>query len=232
MLFGGSEREAEAVVERACERLSAPLTHTDKSRLRVEKTSLEGTDIYFEGMGEYRLSLIGAYQPENAANVLTAVELLRNAGLAIPEAAVRQGLESAVWHGRFEVISRDPLIVFDGSHNPAGVELAAKSMKLLLEKRAVLLMGVMADKDYAKYPDMLRECADRVFTVKPANPRALPAAELAETFIRGGVPAEACSSLEDGVRAAKEYAVSNGLPLVALGTLYMYNDFVNALKEA
>jgi dihydrofolate synthase/folylpolyglutamate synthase len=232
VLFGGSEPDAEAVIKRVAESLGAPLYRTDKSRLRVEKTSLEGTDISFGGMGKYHLSLIGAYQPENAANVLTAIEILRGEGLEISDFAVMGGLADTEWHGRFEVISRDPVVIFDGSHNPAGVALAAESMKLLLNKKAVLLMGVMADKDYAKYPDMLRERADRVFTVKPANPRALSAAELAETFIRGGVPAEACASLEDGVKRAKDYAAANGLPLVALGTLYMYNDFVNALREA
>ncbi|MBO4562431.1 MAG: folate family ECF transporter S component [Clostridia bacterium] len=230
VLFGGSEPEAEAVVARRAEELSAPLTHTDKSRLHVSGMSLDGTDISFDGMGDYHLSLIGAYQPENAANVLTAVEMLRGMGLEIPDEAVKTGLASAVWHGRFEIVGRDPIVIFDGSHNPAGVELAAKSIRSCFDCKAVLLMGVMADKDYESYPDMLRPLAEKVYTVKPANPRALGAEELAEVFSQSGIPAEACASIEEGVRAARQFASERGLPMIGLGTLYMYQDFVNALN--
>lgn len=230
VLFGGSSPEAETVIRIRAEELSAPLTLTDRRRLHVNGASLDGTYIAFDGMGEYRLSLIGAYQPENAANVLTAIEILRKNGFDIPEEAVKEGLASAVWHARFEIMRRDPAVIFDGAHNPDGVALAADTVRTLFKgKKAVLLMGVMADKDYKRYPALLLTLADKVFTVKPDNPRALDAGALAACFDSAGIDAEACPDMAAAVRSARSYAEEKGLPLVAMGTLYMYNEFKEAL---
>ena len=233
VLWGGDSKEAEAVIERKAKELGSPLYRTDRSRLTVLSETLDGTEIEFTGFGRLHLSLLGSYQPENAANVLTAVELLRAEGMDIPGEAVRTGLAKAEWHGRNELISRDPIVIFDGAHNPDGVALAARSMeKLLNGQKAVLLMGVMADKDYNKYPDLLKERAERVFCIRPENPRALDPAVLASCFAAGGIDAESCEDFREGVKAAYAYAKRERLPLVALGTLYMYSEFTDALGEA
>ena len=232
VLFGGSSIEALNVIEEKAAEMGSPLTLTDFTRLKVLRSDLEGTDMSFEGFGELRLSLLGEYQPANAANVLTAVELLRSEGLEIGDEAVRRGLSTVSWPARFELISREPVIIFDGSHNPDGVGHAANSIAHLFgENNAVLLMGVMADKEYAKYPALLKRCARRVFTVKPDNPRSLGANELAELFVSHGIPAEPFADLGEGVAAARAYARENGLPLVAMGTLYMYKEFMEALEN-
>jgi dihydrofolate synthase/folylpolyglutamate synthase len=75
------------------------------------------------------LSLLGAYQPYNAAVVLTAVEVLGRYGVSISPKAVADGLSHAQWHGRFEVLRRNPYIIYDGAHNPDGVALAAESIR-------------------------------------------------------------------------------------------------------
>ncbi|MBR0136613.1 MAG: folate family ECF transporter S component, partial [Clostridia bacterium] len=153
VLWGGGEGEAFEVVKKRAAECSSKLVCTDIGRLKVISETIDGTEIEFSGFGRLRLGLLGAYQPENAANVLTAVELLREQGLDISDEAVKRGLENAVWPARFELISKEPVVIFDGSHNPDGVALAAESIrKLFPGKKAVLLMGVMADKDYKKYP--------------------------------------------------------------------------------
>ncbi|MBO6060955.1 MAG: bifunctional folylpolyglutamate synthase/dihydrofolate synthase, partial [Clostridia bacterium] len=232
VLWGGGKGEAYEVIRAEAEAKHAPLYCTDLSRLTVGESSLEGTHITFSGFGELTLSLAGDYQPENAANVLTAVELLRSLGIKIEEAAVRSGLASARWPARFEPIQSDPPVVFDGAHNPDGVALAANSIKKVFKGgRAVLLMAVMADKEYAKYPDLVRGCADTVFAVTPDNPRALPAEALASCMEEGGVPARAFAEFDKGVEEAYNYAKERSLPLVALGTLYMYSQFRSAFEK-
>ena len=231
VLWGGEEGEALEVIRAEAQKHSAPLTCVDRSRLTVGESSIEGTEIEFSGFGALTLSLAGEYQPENAANVLTAVELLRSLGINADDAAVRRGLAMAEWPARFEPIMLNPTVVFDGAHNPDGVALAAKSIKRVFGgQKAVLLMSVMADKDYLRYPGLLKDCAEKVFTVAPDNPRALPAGSLAEAFNNGGVPAEASEVFAEGVEKAFVFAEKNSLPLIAMGTLYMYNDFKEALK--
>ena len=121
VLWGGGHNEAEEVIVRTAQEHSSRLVRTDLSRLTVRSMDLDGTRISFRGMGDFTLSLIGSYQPENAANVLTAVETLREEGLKIEDSAVAIGLSNTKWHARFEVVSRDPVVIFDGSHNPTAL---------------------------------------------------------------------------------------------------------------
>jgi dihydrofolate synthase/folylpolyglutamate synthase len=149
----------------------------------------------------------------------------------IPAKAVREGLSAVKWHGRFEVLCEEPLIIYDGAHNPDGIRCAADSIRRYFDKKVVMFIGVMADKEYGLYADMLGELADMVFTVKPDNPRSLDSSALAETFSSKGVRATACDDYSEGVKAAYDYAAEKRLPLIALGTLYMYRQFTETLED-
>lgn len=195
-------------------------------------SDLDGTVFAYCGK-EYKLSLLGSYQPENAANALECVKILRKYGLDIPDKAIARGLAEVRWHGRFELLRLCPVIIADGAHNPDGISRAAESIRQYFgEKRVALLIGVMADKDYRCYPELLGGLVDRVFSVKPANPRSLDSVSLAETFSSHGIPAEHFETLSEGVRKAYDYAKNRKVPLIALGSLYMYKEFVGALEDA
>jgi len=192
--------------------------------------SLSGTHFTYKNM-KINLSLLGTYQLNNAVNVLNCIEILRNNGLNIPDKAITDGLKNAEWHGRFEVLRKNPLVIFDGSHNPDGISRTAESIEKYFDNRIVLLTGVMADKEYNLYADILGKYIDCVFTVKPDNPRSLDCQTLAGTFSEKGIPACAFHELEWGVESAYSYAKERNLPLIALGSLYMYREFTEALDK-
>lgn len=227
--FGGSDSEALSVIRSRAEQLSAPLTLYDDSPLSDVEYSLEG--ISFRWRGEsFTVPLCGTYQRENIVNVMRCTELLREAGLPLDTDPVRRGLAETVWQGRFEVLRREPYVIYDGAHNPDGISRAAESIRTYFEGRVVLLIGVMADKDYRLYADMLGELIDKAYTVTPDNPRSLDSAALAKVFTDKGIPAESFERLPDGVAAAYSRAKEKCLPLVALGSLYMYREFTEALS--
>lgn len=230
VLFGGDSPEALAVIRERAARERAPL-FTVRHCERVLSSTLDGVRAYFPGFGELKLSLVGGYQAENAANVLRAANLLRAMGLAIPDEAVRQGLMNTRWPGRNEVLCEKPLVLFDGAHNPAGVAHARETVKMLPGGSAVLLMGVLADKDRSDYARLLAPCAEAVFCVRPDSPRALKPEVLAREFVEAGVSSFAFDSFDNGVRAAYNYAEEHGKPLFALGSLYMYAGFCRALRS-
>ncbi|MBQ6182051.1 MAG: bifunctional folylpolyglutamate synthase/dihydrofolate synthase [Ruminococcus sp.] len=231
VLFGGSvDQDACHVIGMTAKKMSSELFCTDYSRLGGIHSDLSGTSFSFTGFGSLKIPLIGEYQPYNAANVLTAVEILRNNGVDIPDNAIRAGLASVKWHGRFEVLRQEPLVIFDGSHNPDGIRSAAKTIaELFPDTKPALLIGVMADKEYQLYADILGSLIDCVFTVKPDNPRSLSSEILAETFTEKGISAKPFTVLTDGVSEALSYVKKKRIPLIALGSLYMYREFTAAL---
>ena len=84
----------------------------------------------------------------------------------------------------------------------------------------MLLVGVLADKDYDSLFTILNEAADEYVCVTPDSPRALPAEELAAFLGRWGKPVSVCASVPEGVEAAKAAAGEAGM-VCAVGSLYM-----------
>ena len=87
----------------------------------------------------------------------------------------------------------------------------------------------MADKEFGLYADILGGLIDCVFTVSPDNPRSLDSHTMADTFAQKAIPAQAFPELSEGVAAAYQYAARKDIPLIALGSLYLYREFVSAL---
>ena len=227
-LYGGTHRSVASVIEAVANEKRAPFYRVNFARLAVKSMALDGTIFDFAPMKNLRLSLLGSYQPENAVRVLTAVELLQKEGLQIPEDAIRRGLENAYWPARFEILSHDPLVLYDGGHNPEGVAAAAESVGTYFAGQKVnLLMGVMKDKNYSVMTRTLAPLANKVYTVTPENPRSLPAKELAALFSNG----QAFDSVQEGLAAAIAASKKEGRPLVCLGSLYLYLEVRKALFE-
>lgn len=224
VLFGGNIKEAlKVIAEKA---INSKIFTVDYSNLSNISCTLSGSTFNF-GEQNFSLSMLGIYQPYNAAIAISAVEILRKNGLDISNKAVYEGLKSARLNGRFELIKESPIVIFDGSHNPHGVNAAIESIKNYFDGKVVLLMGVMADKEYPEMVKTLSEVAAKAFTVKPKNPRALDSMLLADEYIRNGVNAEFSTELSAGVEKALTHAEKHQLPLIALGSLYMYSEFMN-----
>lgn len=214
---------SEKVIKDAALEKNAPFYKVDYSRLHPISFSLTGATFAFDGYAEpFEISLAGTYQPENAALVITACEKL-----GVKEEYIRKGLKKAVWKGRFETLSHNPTVIFDGGHNPQGVAAAVRTVKEVLHKKISIVTGVMADKAYNEMASMICEIAAKVYCVSPDNPRALQAEKLADVYRNLGVEATAYPSVKSAVAAA----VSDGETVLGLGSLYMYKEFCDAVKS-
>ena len=233
VLFGGSRGAAYDTVQRVAYEKNAPFCAVDRSSYLQKKATLEGTTFEYLHYTDMHLPLLGAYQPYNATLVLTAIELLKEQGFAIDDEAVRNGLADVRWPARFELLSRDPIIIYDGGHNPEGVRAAVASVKAYFgEQRVNLLSGVMADKDRGEMIETMKPIIARAFTVTPNNPRSLAAADYAAQLTSYGIEALSYASVAEGVRAAIESSKQEGIPLVCLGSLYLYEEVEAAIREA
>ena len=232
VLWCGSDPEADRVISAKAEELGAPMLRVDRSSLEIKEMTLGGTTLDFGGREGITLSLLGTYQPLNATNVLSAIDILKKSGYDIPERAVYDGLKAVKWPARFEVISRDPLIIADGGHNPEGIDSAVSSIeKYFGEERVAIITGVMADKDYCYMASRISSVAKKVFCLTPDNPRALKAEEYAEVFKSLGTEALACDSVESAVSSAIAWARENEASIVSLGSLYMYCEVAAAIRK-
>ena len=225
------------VIRAQAERVGAPYIPVPAGLLHVTHTGLDGSDFDFGQRRGLHIPLPGLYQPLNAATALCALDVLRERGTCIPEAAIRSGLAGVSWAGRFEVLYRDPddprvVVVADGGHNPEGVAAAAASAAACFGgERINLLTGVMADKDYTTMAHSLAAVARRVFTVTPDNSRALSGDAYAALYRAQGIPVHDFPSVAAAFSAALADCRHAGVPLLCLGSLYMYRDVLAAAEQ-
>ena len=221
--YGGNP-EADAVIAAACREKNASLRQPDFAAIVPGDFSLEGQSFSYKGWHDLRIPLVGAYQMKNAAVVLETVEVLRQRGWHISDEAVVQGLKNTRWPARFEVLRRDPVFIVDGGHNPHGIRATAESLQRLFPgKKFTFVTGVMADKDVESILGLIVPLADQFFTVRPDNPRAMSAEELADRIRAMGAKATPCESVADGVDRAVAVEGKDGVAC-ALGSLYMSGD--------
>lgn len=228
VLFGGENEAAERVIRERAAEMNATFCKVDRSSLVIHSQTLDGTLFDFEDYKDMHICMLGSYQPRNAATVLSAVELLKAQGLNIPESAVSRGLEVTRWQARFEVISKEPLVIFDGAHNPEGIAAAVESIQHYFgDNRVYALTGVLRDKDYNIIATDIAKVASRAFTLTPDNPRALSAEEYAEVLNEKGVEATPYPDIESALSAAREAARREGVPLICMGSLYLYSSIID-----
>ena len=221
--YGGNP-EADEVIAAVCRARNASLCQPDFSAIVPGDFSLEGQTFSYKGWRGLRIPLVGAYQMNNAAVVLETVEVLRQRGWSVSDEAVRKGLADTRWPARFEVLRRDPVFIVDGGHNPHGIRATAESLRRLFPGRKITFVtGVMADKDVEHILGLIVPLADQFFTVRPDNPRAMDAGELAARIEAMGAKATACASVRDGVDRAIQAEGPHGVAC-ALGSLYMSGE--------
>lgn len=233
VVFGGENEAARRVMEAAAAAAGVPFVAAGDTPVQNAEFTLSGVTLDFGVWRRVSTPLLGIYQGKNLATVLKSVEILQKNGFRLPEKKVRRGLALVRWEGRFEKLSEQPPVFFDGAHNPQGIAAAKESIGCYFPGEKILILtGVMADKDHAEMVRLLAPVARRVFTVTPDNPRALPAEEYAEEWRAAGVEAIACGQPGDALRIALAAAKATREPLFILGSLYLYGPVVAALAAS
>ncbi len=177
---------------------------------------------------DVEIVLRGEHQAQNAATAVTAVEAFlldkHQAATGLLAAAVRTALPQTTSPGRLEIIGREPWVVLDGAHNPAGAARLAEAVGNEFEyDKLILVLGVLADKDAAGIAAALVPLANETITTAPDYSRALPADELASLIKKFGSNVEIEASVTKALERAKEKARPADLILIA-GSLYVIGE--------
>jgi dihydrofolate synthase/folylpolyglutamate synthase len=250
--------EAESVIKKVCKQNNSKLIiPTEQDFENVEIDGLT-TKVTYKASNnkEYILNLqaLGTYQIKNAK---TAVEValvldkaltektnicdesdknngtgmknnINNSGNTI-EKNIKKGIEKTVWPGRMEVISKEPLIIIDGAHNPGAVLELRKTLDLYFtNKRITFIMGVLSDKDFSKEAEIIADRAERIITITPNNSRGLDGHKLAETLVKYNHNVQVADSLKQAAEESIYTIKENRADMIlAFGSL----SYLGELKQ-
>lgn len=229
VLYPQQAPEVFSELEQICRERRVELLLPDLSQVKELECSIDGTT-FQAGEQIWRTPFLGEHQVRNAVTALKVLEVLKQRGWPVTEQAVKAGFEKAFIPARMEVISREPLCLLDGGHNPGCAQALGQALTRFVPQRKVAIMGVMADKDSREALRILGPLFSQIVTVAPEGLRALPAQKLAEVaseFCPKVIPAGSCrEALALAVKAMGE----NGA-LVVCGSFYLAGEIREMLRE-
>jgi len=181
---------------------------------------------------DLRSNLIGRHQINNTLCAITAVSLLNKHGFRISDANMQTGLQSVEWSGRFHVVLQKPVIVFDVAHNSAGMRALVETFREVFPNhRPVVLLGVLADKDYRKMLHEWHGVARHLVFCRVQSSRALPPEKLHVAALKMGFAAIIVSDPAGAFEEAKKIAGREGIVCVA-GSHYTVGGLMECIKPA
>jgi dihydrofolate synthase/folylpolyglutamate synthase len=141
---------AALVIQEFAEAAGAPLVDVARGyRWRTVSQALRRQQVEIQGPGgkvRAQLALMGAHQVENAATAIACIEALREHGAFVPDESIPDGLVSARWPGRLEVLREVPLLVADGAHNRDSARRLREALRdTFSAERVVFVVGSSAD---------------------------------------------------------------------------------------
>ncbi len=163
----------------------------DSIACTVQGTTFDYQGI-FDDLAGVRVPLLGTHQAENGATALAACECLRDfCGIRIEARAMREGLAKVEWLARTQVVQEEPPVIMDCAHSPDSARALRNVLQTVFPgRKAVLVLGVLADKDLPRIVEELAPVVARVIATQSAHPRALSAEEVAGACRAAGLTAE------------------------------------------
>jgi dihydrofolate synthase / folylpolyglutamate synthase len=130
--------------------------------------------------GQLEISMIGQHQTENAAlAVMAARSINHEDDFSINESAIRTGLKKAYWPGRFDILSKKPLVIIDGAHNDEGIAALVHELSNRYSMNTIhIVFAALKDKKLDQMIAQLDNIADEISFVSFDFPRAAEAIDL------------------------------------------------------
>lgn len=211
------------VIKTTCTEKNVQLIQSENLNVQVKSESLSGTALSYNG-ADLTLNLLGSHQVENAGTALAAIEVVKK-HFEISDENIINGFANTTNPARFELLSRSPYIILDGAHNPDGISALRDALKKYFDnKNAVLILGMLSDKDSKNSVRILKGLFDAVYTVPVNNPRTLSAEDLAEECAEYFDDVKAFDSVFKAFDTACKLCESEDKILVIAGSLYLAGE--------
>ena len=177
----------------------------------------------------FELGLLGEHQRWNGALAAATVRMLRFL-LPVSDDEMARGFASVRWPGRLQVVRQgNRTLLLDGAHNRDGVA----SLRSALERHfpnqtPVLVLGMLADKEWQEMARTLAPLASRILTTPVASARTVPPADLKSACLTSGItrPVRVTASLAEALKGC----AADPFVLVT-GSLYLIGEALELLGE-
>ncbi len=239
VVIGETTPETKGIFEAVARETKAPIVFAEDN---PEVTSAQLTD---NGMlyqtahyGTIQGELMGLYQEKNANTILTAIRQLEEMGYMYrfkdgskSEAKgkeIAEGFmtvcETTGLKGRWQVLSKEPLVICDTGHNVGGWEYLSQQIAQVKCKKKHIVFGMVEDKDMEGVMALLPKDATYYFA-KADNKRAVSETVLKFIGEQQGLTGEGYPTVAEAYHAAKKAAETDDFVFIG-GSTYVVADLL------
>ena len=230
VVVGERKKEALKIIKKEAMKKNAEYYNVN-DEFEVEDFEMDLNGIRFRAksnLREYRIKnhLTGNYQIVNTLIAIKMAEILGE-NYRITGNDIEEGIERNVWRDRFELKMREPLLIFDSSHNPAGMREIVDTIKRLNLQPVTFLFSVLSDKDLESIFKILKNVSKRIILTEIDYKRKTPLAELeahAKKYFSW------IKSIKNSCDALK-FAIENEERIVVTGSIYLLGELELCLRS-
>ncbi len=168
--------------------------------------------------------LLGNHQTINHSLAILALENI-NHYFSVLQQSISDGVKNVVENtglfGRFQIISRCPMVILDTAHNPAAFEKLAETSQLIFPNvKFNIVFGVMSDKNVSEMLDKIKHITNLLIITQPFTKRAMPSDFIKQIADK----LEITNIVVQNPQQAFEFAKSRNEPFIVTGSFYLLAD--------
>lgn len=171
--------------------------------------------------------LLGSYQRNNFKTVLCALEILKQKGFSITQETIQRGLnhlpQNTGFYGRMQLISKEPNLILDVSHNVDGIQKTLESIQHINQGQLHIIYGTSSDKNYEEIVDLFPSDA-QLYLSTFTNLRSISIEQIKELIEKKQMDAKHFSNVKEAINAAQLTANKEDTILV-FGSFFLISDF-------
>lgn len=220
------------VIKQECKEKNNTLHLILKEQIQNYKMEQELQYFDYKEYKQVGINLKGKKQIENASVCLECVDILKEKGYAIAKQAIYEGLAKVIHKARFETISQNPIMIYDGGHNEAAIaNLKDTIQQYYAQEKKVYILSILNTKDYQNIIAQLTQDKEAVYIVTSGNDAKKYVAK--ETLYKeaskyGKENIYQCE-LEEAIDLAKEKYKDRVIFIV--GSFYVYKDVIEKVNK-
>lgn len=224
------EKEAEEVLRKISRDKNSTFDEFKENEVEILKSNEFGNKFNFRNYKDVEINLIGEHQILNASLALMVLDFLKTE-YNLDEEKIKFGLKNAKNIGRTECLSKNPLVVIDGSHNLDSIEKIEESIKKFKYNKLILGFSLLKDKDHDKILKKIENIADKIVLTEIDNDRFTEIDVLISEFKKfSRKEIFAIKNREKAVEKTLELA-EEGDMILWCGSLYLIKDIRKIFLE-
>jgi dihydrofolate synthase/folylpolyglutamate synthase len=196
-----------------------------------KNAALRNSSIYwaeeFKTSERYHFPLLGSYQRLNLRTVLCALNYLSQNGFSLSNETVQRGLDhlaqNSGFYGRMQLVSKEPLLILDVSHNADGIQKTLDSIQEINQGTLHIIYGTSSDKNYEEIVALFPKDVKLYFSTF-TNQRSISIEQIEQLIEKKHLDATIFSNVKSAIQHVQLTANKEDTILV-FGSFFLISDF-------